>query len=352
MSFAQSTVRKRNEKGATPESAMTITVAGDFGYSTAQLYGSTIDVNQPSYFLPVDLDQLPEQPEQGVFTYVAGDSIEMIGKSFVVGSMAHAIDASACRKNADAAENKVDNMLILLLGLLSYLSGLPEKLSLNLLTCLQKVTPELKREVVQRLRGTHEVKYGSRKLILTVNLLGCANEGLGVIACVPGVDATQDVVVISLGGGTTNVSQFKNGKLITQQPFDGGVMRLYEQLSLSPSVIERLKGQGDIHLIREGVERQDFFYGKPTSPARFSFRADYEQVLIAWMNTFLKRPLQYAKTLLLNADLGLVFGGGVKLFGVEPYLRSHGYQIARNPVKCNVQGLYKVAEALISKRGY
>lgn len=344
--------QKQSENGPISEPATTLTLAGDFGYSTAQLYGSIVDVNQPSYYLELTSQYLPDTPEQGVFSYLKGDSEELLGRTFAVGSVAHLIDPVNCRKNADSTENKIESSLIMLLGLLTYQRGLPsQRLRVNILTCLQKVTPELKGLVVERLRGTHQIKYGNRTLTVEVEPLGCADEGLGVLAATPHVDHRQDIVVISLGGGTTNVSQFGGGKLLTQKPFDGGVMRLYEQIAMGGQVTAALGGVGDCHRIREGVERRDFFYGKAASPDRFSFEDDYYAQLAVWVAQVLARPLQHAKGLLMGADKGLVFGGGAMLPGLKESLSKHGYEIAPDPVNCNVRGLYEFAKGIVARNG-
>ena len=139
--------RKGGKTSPKKDLAPVLTLAGDFGYSTAQLFGSLVKVNQPSYLLPVSLEDMPEPPKHGVFSYIDGDATAMVGQSFAVGDYAHSIDATTCRKNADAAENKIDTALIMLLGLLTYQSGLPEDIEINLLTCLQKVTSELREQV-------------------------------------------------------------------------------------------------------------------------------------------------------------------------------------------------------------
>jgi len=257
------------------ELATVLTLAGDFGYSTAQLFGSLVRVNQPSYLLPLEVEKLPDTPKSGVFSYVGGDATDMVGKSFAVGSVAHSIDADACRKNADAAENKIDNALIMLLGLLTYQQGLPSDIEVNLLTCLQKVTSELREQVTTVYEGRHTISFGGRLMSVTVKPLGVADEGLGVLATTPHAATSKETVVLSIGGGTVNVSQFNGGNLITQKPFAGGVMRLYESLALAPSLVTKLKAQGDAHVIRDGVERRDFLYGKNANIQRHSFEDDY-----------------------------------------------------------------------------
>ena len=333
------------------EPVTVLTLAGDFGYSTAQLFGSLVRVNQPSYLLPLEVEDLPDTPKQGVFSYVDGDAADMIGKSFAVGGYAHSIDANACRKNADAAENKIDNALIMLLGLLTYQQGLPTDIAINLLTCLQKVTSELREQVTGLYRGRHTISYGGRLLTISVKPLGVADEGLGVLVTTPHAATNKDTVVLSIGGGTVNVSQFKGGNLITQKPFAGGVMRLYEELALAPSLVNKLKAQGDAHIIRGGVERRDFLYGKNEKIQRVSFEDDYLNELPKWFDSTLKRPLQYATPLLTEADTGLVFGGGAMLPGIEALLKKCGYTVVDDPVNANVRGLFEVAKAMVAKGG-
>ncbi|MGD1853972.1 MAG: ParM/StbA family protein [Leptolyngbyaceae cyanobacterium] len=333
------------------ELATVLTLAGDFGYSTAQLFGTLVRVNQPSYLLPLEVEKLPDTPKQGVFSYVDGDAADMIGRSFAVGSVAHSIDADACRKNADSPENKIDNSLIMLLGLLTYQQGLPTDIEVNLLTCLQKVTAELRAQVTEVYRGRHTISYGGRLMTVSVKPLGVADEGLGVLATTPHAATNKDTVVLSIGGGTVNVSQFKGGNLITQKPFAGGVMRLYEALALAPSLVTKLKVQGDAHIIRDGVERRDFLYGKNATISRFSFEDDYLVELPKWFESTLKRPLQYATPLLTAADAGLVFGGGAMLPGIEALLKKCGYTVVDDPVNANVRGLFEVAKAMVAKGG-
>ena len=328
-----------------------LTLAGDFGYSTAQLFGSLVRVNQPSYLLPLEVEKLPDTPKQGVFSYVDGDAKGMVGKSFAVGSVAHAIDADACRKNADSPENKIDNSLIMLLGLLTYQPGLPSDIEINLLTCLQKVTTELREQVTTVYKGRHTISFGGRLMSVTVKPLGVADEGLGVLATTPHAATGKDTVVLSIGGGTVNVSQFKGGKLITQKPFAGGVMRFYEALALAPSLVKKLKAQGDAHIIRDGVERRDYLYGKNVNIQRHSFEDDYLTELPKWFESTLKRPLQHATPLLTAADAGLVFGGGAMLPGIEALLKKCGYTVVDDPVNANVKGLYEVAKAMVAKGG-
>ncbi|MEM9091636.1 MAG: hypothetical protein AAGC93_23220 [Cyanobacteria bacterium P01_F01_bin.53] len=328
-----------------------LTLAGDFGYSTAQLFGSLVRVNQPSYLLPLEVDKLPDTPKQGVFSYIDGDAKTMIGKSFAVGSVAHAIDADACRKNADSPENKIDNSLIMLLGLLTYQAGLPGDIEVSLLTCLQKVTAELREQVTAVYRGRHTISFAGRLMSITVRPLGVADEGLGVLATTPHAATNKDTVVLSIGGGTVNVSQFKGGKLVTQKPFNGGVMRLYEELALAPSLVSKLKAAGDAHVVRAGVERKDFLYGKNSAIQRHSFEDDYLAELPRWFESTLKRPLQHAMPLLTAADAGLVFGGGAMLPGIEVLLKTAGYTVVVDPVNANVAGLYEVAKALVAKGG-
>lgn len=345
------TAPKVAQKDPVSGSAMTLTLAGDFGYSTAQLFGSMVRINEPSYLLPLEVERLPDTPKHGVFSYVDGDAPEMIGKSFAVGSVAHALDADACRRNADAAENKIDNALIMLLGLLSYQQGLPDEIRVSLLTCLQRVTAELRSQVTAVYKGRHTISFGGRLLAVEVIPLGVADEGLGVLATTPQASASRDTIVLSIGGGTVNVSQFKGGTLITQKPFAGGVMRLYEALALAPSLVAKLKAQGDAHIIRAGVERRDYLYGKNSNLSRFSFEDDYLTELPKWFESTLKRPLQYAQPLLTAADEGLVFGGGAMLPGIKTLLKKCGYSVVGDPVNANVIGLYEVAKVMVAKGG-
>lgn len=334
------------------EPAIVLTAAGDFGYSLAQLHGSTIHVNEPSYYIREGLSNLPDMPEEGVFTYISGDAKELVGRHIAVGSAAYAIDPDNCQKNSDDKANKLDSALIMVLGLLTYQKGLPEVFTLNLLTCLQKVTKELRRYAMETLSGTHEIKCGRRFHKITINPLGCGDEGIGVLLGVPNLNANGNIVVMSIGGGTINVSSFYRRKLVNQEPFPMGVMDLYQKIALAPSVTDVLRStSGDIHVIRQGVERGDMYYGALAAHDRFSFEDDYHALLKVWFQEAFVRPLQLANKFMKTADAGLVFGGGAMLPGIEPLLRKYNFRVVDDPVNANVQGLYEIAKALVAKGG-
>ncbi|MFG6098060.1 hypothetical protein SPB21_22545 [Leptothoe sp. ISB3NOV94-8A] len=350
MVLAYQVPQKRPVSVPVSEPPAVLTAALDSGYSLAQLWGSVIRVNEPSYFISEGLPALPDEPEQGVFSYVSGDANELVGRTFAVGSIAHSIDSGKCQKNADALENKINSALIMLLGLLTYQKGLPRSVKLNLLPCLQKVTPRLREQMAEVLQGKHLIKYGRRSLHLDVNVLGCADEGIGVIAVTPNCDPAQNIVVVSVGGGTINVSQFFRGKLLTQTPFPSGVMELYNDLALSNGVTGRLKASGDPHIIREGVERGDLFYGGPVAANRFSFGEDYLRCLPRWFKASFARPMQHANEMMLKAERGLVFGGGAMLPGISKLLETFNFEVVGDPVNANVHGLYEIAKSMVARQ--
>lgn len=352
MVTATNTQEARLPKGVKSEPETVLTAAADFGYSLAQLHGSLMKVDEPSYYIREGLTSLPDIPDEGVFRYVSGDAKDLIGRYIAVGSAAYAIDADNCQKNSDDKANKLDSALIMLLGLLTYQKGLPEVFTLNLLPCLQKVTKELRRKAMAQLSGTHEIKCGKRFHKVTINPLGCGDEGIGVLLGVPNLNANGNIVVMSIGGGTINVSSFYRKKLINQEPFPMGVMDLYQKIALAPAVTDALRSSsGDIHVIRQSIERGDFYYGAEAAYDRFSFEDDYNELLKVWFAEAFVRPLQLANKLMRTADAGLVFGGGAMLPGIAPLLRKYNFKVVSDPVNANVDGLYAIAKALVAKGG-
>jgi Actin like proteins N terminal domain len=328
---------------------MTTILAGfDLGNGYCKFSSNEVTVRFPSY-LEYYSYRPSETPREGYIEYMEGGA-DVPYKIWASGYLAYDRNPMATLRVTDDSQAKANQALQHLMGALSHIEKYyPE---INVFLCASLHQKEgLEELLIQNLEGTHVVKFGGKVLPtkVIVKVLKVYEEGHCAIAAnADKLKLSGQNVIIDLGN-RTNIATLigSRGVMVERKPFNFGVEELIRMISQNPKFLKKLNGDTPIpHLIRLGLESQEFKYGK-----LFTFSEIYDAELKPWITKGLAPVFKFIHPWKINADACLVIGGGSLLPKVREALESKGFIVADNPVWSNSQGLLKAAEHLHQKLG-
>lgn len=192
------------------------------------------------------------------------------------------------------------------------------------------------------LEGTHRIKLRNKPTTVSIKVLTVLEEGTGAVIHYQKSVDTTNALVYDLGNGTLIVSAF-NGLRMNDRKYsqNGGVEKLIDQIATHETVRERLKKEGDRHLIRKGIEDRSFTYG--TQHPDWNFESAYRQELPLWVKAVLAPTVRPWEDLRDSATALIAIGGGAALPGIESLLLKKGIKVLPDPLWANARGLYSFA---------
>lgn len=327
-----------------------IPIGVDVGAGLVKLVMPDKQIRIPSKLVEVLKVEEALNSESGAhFYYHEGDFQSLVGKQFLVGSLAYDFAPTTHVKLSDDPKLKAEFALHAVLGAIG---TLPHRPHWNLYLVLSSHQPDLFRSTLKSCEGKHVISFGGKENLPTrinVRVGMVLPEGAGSFAYCAGtkiLDPSLHAVAIDLGTSTVIASAFNpGGKLMFREVLDaGGCIDLLEAIANDPEILKAL-GTGksaNVELIRQGIESKQFKYGNGTLIPDFTsiYQAHLQRWLIARMRLGKKTLAEYLDV----AQRGVVWGGGAELPGVAAALSSVGWQAVPNAGWANAVGLQKIAE--------
>ena len=303
-----------------------------------------------------ELHDALEAKDGGFFHYVSGDREDLIGRDFLVGSLAAWKAPTSHIKLSDDPKLKAEYSLHILLGSLATLPFRPEwNLHLVLSTHNREVFQET---VTAKTQGSHVINFGGNNAIQTrVNLKVSlvVPEGVGSYAyCVsvtpePFIDKTASAIAIDLGTSTIIPTVFSiGGSIIHRKVLEiGGCIDLLDSIASDSELIQFLGSgkAGSVETIRQGIESREFKYGT----RNFDFRPIYLRQLKPWLSNRLRLALKEVEEWRDSAQSFVCWGGGAELPGVTKMLSTQGITAVPEGCWANAIGLQRISEGRLNK---
>lgn len=315
-------------------------------------------IRMPSKIVEIqeELDDILTDKNGGYFHYLSGDRQDLIGRKFLVGSLASWKAPTSHIKLSDDPKLKAEYCLHILLGSFASLPSRPEW---NLHLVLSTHKKEVFQEVLNaRTQGSHIINFGGKNAVQTrVNLKVSliVPEGVGSYAyCVsstpaPLIDKTASAIAFDFGTGTTIVSVFApGGSIIHRKVLEiGGCIDLLDSIASDSELVQFLGSgkAGSVETIRQGIESGDFKYGT----RNFDFKLIYLRHLKPWLSDRLRLALKEVEEWRDSAQSIVCWGGGAELPGVAKVLSTQGITAVPDGCWANAIGLQRMSEGRLIK---
>ncbi|MBL1203116.1 MAG: hypothetical protein FWK04_29610 [Nostoc sp. GBBB01] len=329
----------------------------DIGAGLIKMAIAGTRVRIPSKVVQVtDLEDDLKSPDGGYFFYQDGDRPDLIGKQFLVGSLADWKAPSTHVKLSDDPLLKTEYSLHTLLG---GLATLPYRHEWNLYLVLSIHNPKLfKDALLGKISGSHLVAFNSKNnqpSLVNLNVSLIVPEGAGSYSyCVaakpePLIDRTAQAIATDFGTSTVIPTVFApGGAIIHRQVLEvGGCVDLLSQIASDPELIQFL-GTGkvaNIEIIRQGIERGNFQYGT----RNFNFRHIYAHHLTPWLKDRLRLAFKEISEWRDVAQSFVAWGGGVEMPGVSKILQSQGITPVPEGCWANALGLERISTGRLAR---
>lgn len=343
----------------TSQSNPNIAIGADNGHGILKLVlGSGLHqmlVRCPSKFKEVRDEQTdyPTSKHGSVFYYRDGDRPDLIGQEWRTGDLAYSADPHGHIKLSDDAQNKITYALHSLLGSLGTLPHRPEW-NLFLVASIHN-SKLFKDDLLKAIEGTHCVNFGGRsghQTRVKIKLSLVVPEGAGSYAHCRAqqlLDPTKHTIAVDFGTGT----------VIAQILAPGGAVECREVLSIGGCIdlltaiaqdreIQLFEGgkAGDIELIRQGIEAQNFLYGN----TGINFQTAYTREFVPWLKDRFSLALKVVRPWQKVAGSSLIWGGGAQLPGMATAVQKFGYKAVDNGGWANAIGLQRIAEGRLARQ--
>ncbi|NET46501.1 ParM/StbA family protein [Okeania sp. SIO2B3] len=276
--------------------------------------------------------------------YLSGSRYsDLGGKQWLIGSPAYSASPQGKLEIAQLDRGKVDYALQLFLGAIGCMGIDADNLEVNICISIHHAK-SFKDDLTKALQGCHTVELGDKFYTITINQVLVVNEGKGVLAALLAsgrVTNDHKVLLLDCGYGTTISTVYQFKKQIDRNVMTFGVRELYTAIAKHPDMMKARNGrEGDLSIIREGIENQSFQYGKYQP---FSFAEVYRSCLRAWANDNLRATLTDLKDQIDSADCMFAVGGGACLPRIDTVLQNVGFQVLNNAHTLNAEGLLALA---------
>lgn len=316
---------------------------GGYGFSKLCLEGNEIKI--PSYLALLHDSNIYEPERDGAcIEYLDGERTDMIGLRWLAGKPAYQEFPGTFLQVVDDKKGKIRYGLHLLLGAIACL---PIRASWDLfLIASVQDAQVLGAELSKALSGNHSIRINGKHVShISISVSAIVEEGLGAIAESTALNLCEggsQVILIDGGHGTFISSVFAKGKLIqgSRKVLIGGVDALISSVSRNLETRRQLAAEGDKVLIREGIERGDFLYGK----SGWCFQDIYNAELKPWVESVLAPALKSVDFWRANSETVLVSGGVARLPVIAGLLAKKGFITIPDSQWANARGLYKLAQ--------
>ncbi|MEB3360130.1 MAG: hypothetical protein VKK04_25620 [Synechococcales bacterium] len=322
-------------------------VGYDGGNSSAKLVVDVAEIRVPSLFLPIhsELHDVPASLEGGFVEYISGARTDLAGQRWMSGQPAYSKDPIGHIRIVDDPKGKIRYGLQTFLGGISTMKHQPSW-ELNVVASIQDAQV-MGMELKHALQGSHLVRFNgsSESTEVNINVLAVVEEGVGaMIQARPEITPDGETLLYDFGFGTCIISHFgAKGRLINRTVTPGGVEHLVEAIAKNFDMRKRESKEGDRQLIRQGIERRDFIYGKPQRRASWDFSHIYKAELRPWIESVLHTALKTGSPWSVNCDAIIACGGGSQLPLVAEYLERKDIKPIQNGCWANARGLARFA---------
>ncbi len=277
--------------------------------------------------------------------YVSGSRVsELGGKQWLIGSPAYSASPQGKLEVAQLDRGKVEYALQMLLGAIGCMGIEAENLEVNICISIHHAK-SFKEDLIKALKGCHIVELGSKNYNLTINKILVVNEGMGTLACLLAMGRVRQehkLLLLDLGYGTSISTVYQFGKQIDRNVMAYGVRDLYIAIAKHPDMMKARNGkEGDLSIIRDGIETKNFQYGKYQP---LSFALVYRECIKTWADENLRTTLTQLKDQIDSADVMFAVGGGACLPGIDKALQGKGFQVLPNASTLNAEGLLALAK--------
>lgn len=320
-----------------------LSVGFDPGNGSSKLVVDLSENRQPSYVLRVERDRLLDiraADDGGMVEYISGDRHDLTGSIWLTGSLAYQQSPTGCLRVVDSGRGKIEYGLQLLLGGLSTFSH-REEWHLSAIASIQdqQVCGD---ELRAALEGSHRVRLGNRpECTVFITVQRVLEEGAAAIVNARSlIDPEEQSILLDLGSGTSIISVFgPKGKLINRKVSPGGVEQLIDAIATNIDTRKHLGQEGDRQIIRAGIERGDFRYGKTA----WNFEPIYKAELKGWIASVLAPAIKAAAPWLPTSAAFIAIGGGSQLPMVGDLLKLKAIQVVPEGHWANCRGMARIA---------
>ncbi len=277
--------------------------------------------------------------------YLSGSrSGELATKQWLIGSPAYSASPQGKLEVAQLDRGKVDYALELFLGAIGCMGIDADNLEVNLCISIHHAK-SFKEDLIRALKGCHTVELGNYHYNITINKILVVNEGMGTLAALLAsgrVQSGHKVLLLDCGYGTSISTVYQFGKQINRNVMTYGVRDLYVAIAKHPDMMKARNGkEGDLFIIRDGIESKSFQYGKYQP---FGFAEIYRECVQTWGKENLRLTLKQLEPQIDSADCMFAVGGGACLPMVDKALASKGFQVLPNASTLNAEGLLALAK--------
>lgn len=154
---------------------------------------------------------------------------------------------------------------------------------------------------------THHVVYNGRPVVIEITTVSVYPEGISAYQYLSDQYVAEigkrDVVVVDIGGGTTDICIVRNGRAINQRSIDYGTINIYD--AIKKSLVENyVDVKIDIEQVRHYIENGFFYEGEEVdlTPAIEESSFVFQQILN-------ELRLNYP----ITTEIVLIIGGGTEL---------------------------------------
>lgn len=308
----------------------------DIGNGAVKMFSAMGETLVESYIQYVNPKDFPDFSY--CVTYKSGPRSDLHQKSWLGGEPAYNYSAKTLIRVTDDPTGKIDLGLQLCLSALAKLSHREEW---NLVVMASVHDHQLYGAGMRKaLEGTHSVFLNGKPSVVNIEVLKVVNEGFGAAVVLSADHSLQSGLIIDIGNGTSIVRSYAGLKESGQYVnVTGGVEFLIEAIAKHETLRRQLNKAGDVHLIRQGIERGDFRYGNTS----ISFKDIYAECVSVWLSASLKPLLREMGDRFASASAMIAIGGGVQLPGVAKALENKGFTAVSDSRWLNAKGLYSLA---------
>ncbi|WP_088895031.1 ParM/StbA family protein [Leptolyngbya ohadii] len=331
------------ERPATGRTAQLIPVGFDGGNGNTKVVIEDAEIRLPAYVLPIhgELYDVPSPVNGGYVEYVSGDRPDMEGQRWMAGYPAYQYSPFGCLRVVDDRKGKIKFGLQLLLGSIATLPYRPFW-HLGVMASIQDAQA-LGDELAQALKGGHNVRFNGSKQLSTVmvTVLQVVEEGVGaVFSARHQIDPNGQNLLYDFGSGTCIISVFgAKGKLTDRKVHPAGVESLIDAIARNLEMRQQQLAEGDRQIIRAGIERADFEYGR----TGWNFRHIYNYELKPWVSSVLAPVIKTAEPWTPTSTAILAIGGGSQLPTIAQLLLSRGITPIAEGTWANARGMRDIA---------
>jgi hypothetical protein len=323
----------------------TFVVGADIGNLHARIVWGESETDRKmieSYILPI----ASEEGLTNVFSLLSSTASESewIGKAWLVGADAVAVDAVSGDRVMDAIDGKAKLALPLLSALLWNVlpvSGAVIKLCISV-----HDTTALGNKVRANLNGRHTVTKDGVQKTFTIELIEVYAEGVGVVRY--SKPESKAIFLADFGSDTLIGSAF-TGYTAKCSPWAASAYGVRSLIQAVMSCSETSASLGRVATFEEIIYSLENPKGKKYFVGKVDITSAVECEAEKWLEHGLKNLERSMKSAIQESKVKLATGGGCAIPQVKKALEFRGYSVVTQPVWANVSGLYEIAQKKAAK---